>query len=114
MNNLSKYVGIGALTLVLAGCGEPPKKIRTIGPNHFYIPKKIAAIHYGGFIRCGNDLDFDADNMNDLYIITKNGPVLHTLSRRLLDGEDTATDMTWETNDSIALKYTRKGDYPSI
>lgn len=115
MKLLRKATGIGALVLTLLGCSSQnaPSQIRTSG-SHFGSMMMVAKSYHKGVKRFGNDLDIDGDNMNDLYVICNDGTVYHTMSRRLVQGEDSAKERNWYRNDLKAIKSAHKGDYKSL
>lgn len=111
-----------AIALALAGCGlylcshktsEAPKRFRTL-VTHFEDARMFANHFHGGVSkRFGADLDFDGDNMNDLYMLTNDGTLYATSSRRLVQGGDNMRERTWTRNDPEILKYAKPGEYES-
>jgi len=119
MKDLFKTIGVGMLGLVLAtGCTnnkQPPSQFTTFEGvpgefGHFYEAQMKIRRFNGGWVDKGEDLDFDFDGMNDSYIVAKDGSVYHTRSRRLLDGQDTASQRTWYSNSLDSLEYASKSD----
>ena len=111
---MSGLAGLAFITS-LAGCDsttQPPLTFQTHytgyhGGHHMIQAVGVAHAHYGG-IQMQGEADIDNDGVNDLYVLTKNGPdgkpvLLHTSSRRLLTGDDTKHQKMWYRNSANAL-----------
>ncbi len=116
MNNKIKGIIVtGALCLAAATYfkGEAPKTFETYSmfPGHFAGARNIANTFHGGIERYDADLDFDGDNMNDLYIVAQDGTLYHTRSMDLINGKDDADNRTWIRGDANALERASEGKY---
>lgn len=117
MKTINKILTIAVIPLMIIGCSENRRasgQFRTVGYNHFASAKMIADKYCGGIRKFGNNLDFDSDKMNDRYIFCNNGVLYANVSRRLIQGQDNAAELTWDKKDISDLKLARKGEYPSI
>jgi|GEM_PF-2115383 len=91
---------------------ECPKTFKSI--NSHFENMKAFAINYGdGLKKFGADLDFDYDNMNDLYFTTNNGKLYHTNSRRFLDGSDNVNERIFSQDEIERLNEVKSGQYSS-
>lgn len=96
MKHTRKLNLIGMLGLCIVGCSRKdiPFEFKTFEPHFESV--KIFANNYGkGIYRFGDDLDFDDDKINDLYVITKDGSLYVTYSRNLIQGRDNSMEKTW-------------------
>ena len=109
-------IAVLALTLA-AGCSEesPDQFItyRGMGSDHLEKPRTLARYNHGGVKRQGSDLDIDGDGMNDLFVEANDGTVFHTMSRRLIQGEDDANKRLWYKTNSDVLTHAKKGTHRS-
>jgi hypothetical protein len=85
-------------------------KIITEG-NHICEATEIGNVIGNGIERINQDLDIDLDNINDMYMLLKNGQFYYTSSRNILSGKDDAIYRTWLRGDKIQLDYAKKGKY---
>jgi hypothetical protein len=91
------YLALGLM--VLMGCNNNhPGVFQTSGFNratHMEHAVRQTHARKGGILRWGYDHDFDSDHRNDAYVIAKDSTVYHTKSRRLYDGLDSPSILTW-------------------
>lgn len=76
---------IGAIIIgCLRVCNYDIRKPRgfTTMKNHFYGAEVFANAYHNGVKKLGDDFDFDKDGKNDLYLITKDGGLYHTSSKK--------------------------------
>lgn len=89
---------------------ECPNQFRT-DIDHYNSARFVMQVCGEGIINQGEDLDFDNDDMNDLYIIGHKGTIFHTASRRLIQGDDNLQQRTWVKDTQDSLQYAKKGSY---
>lgn len=107
-------VGAGIIVLItLLPKPKAPDRFVT-AQNHFSNAQNVVHLVCGGVKKLGNDLDIDYDNMNDHYVQGKDGTVYHTMSRRLVQGEDHTQHLTWFRSGPEELEMARKGGYRAL
>ena len=118
LKDVSKKIGRGltALAIVgnLSGCGgNPPSRFVTTHSHMPYVLEQSRLFHKN-YKSHGNDKDIDGDKMNDLYVVNNDGTAYHTMSRRLIQGEDSTEQLLWVENTEEAINNAQKGEYDSI
>ena len=116
-------VGLATGTLVatcmigkyLKGPGpETFTSFQGLGRSHTGLARMVCDSYHKGTRRIAADRDIDGDNMNDHYVICNDGTAYNTMSKRLIQGQDSRSQMLWTRNTVENVEKSPKGDYDAL